>query len=631
MTEETQTTGKGGEELPELKPSAWIKELRFNSGDELEFLPHSKVLIVGANNSGKSRTLREIFERISYGQHHVGLAVIDDIVLGKAGQPLLAHLQKNAVLNGDNYQLGDWNLNRHMVSHWESPYLTSGIAAGFLRNVTARDRLAICDQQPSIGPTDMKSRPQHVLYDDEALMKRISDLFRNSFAKDLMFDFRGGNKLPIHVGTIPDPERYPDRVSDAYVKLVRDQPLLDQQGDGMKSYAGILFETVVSGRDMNLVDEPEAFLHPPQMRRLGKALAKEVAGQLFVATHSSDILRGFLDGATGRKDNPASDQPKLGAENETTTEGDSASADVRILRIQRDGNVNRIFEAPTEALKKLWESPALRYSNALEGIFHEQAILCEDDSDCRLLNSIADYLDGADASRWPDTAYVPTGGKDAIPKIAPVLRQIGVPVKAVFDFDFLSSEKLVKETVEAFGGDWIQIKSDWHGLAQAITNGKGAKSTPEIKNAVRKILDTSPDDRSLPKSSIEDELKQSSPWANAKRHGESAVGRGTPWKHYEKVRDWLNALGIYFVPGGEMESFSRSIGGHGPAFVTTLLTQIPLDAPELGGLREFVERVHKGAHAPLKSAGTIEQRKLRQDAKEIVNGQAPEPSDSAHL
>jgi len=55
-----------------------------------------------------------------------------------------------------------------------------------------------------------------------------------------------------------------------------------------------LFEIVVSERDITLLDEPEAFLHPPQMRRLSETLSSEVKGQLIVATHSSDILRGFL-------------------------------------------------------------------------------------------------------------------------------------------------------------------------------------------------------------------------------------------------------------------------------------------------------------------------------------------------
>jgi len=62
-------------------------------------------------------------------------------------------------------------------------------------------------------------------------MKKISELFKNAFAKELMFDFRGGSKLPIHVGDLPDIDGLIDKVSDKYVKMVRENPLLDKQGD----------------------------------------------------------------------------------------------------------------------------------------------------------------------------------------------------------------------------------------------------------------------------------------------------------------------------------------------------------------------------------------------------------------
>lgn len=56
------------------------------------------------------------------------------------------------------------------------------------------------------------------------------------------------------------PAEFVDRVSNAYVNAVREKPLLDKQGDGMKSYAGILFEAIVADLDITLIDEPEAFL-----------------------------------------------------------------------------------------------------------------------------------------------------------------------------------------------------------------------------------------------------------------------------------------------------------------------------------------------------------------------------------
>jgi len=50
---------------------------------------------------------------------------------------------------------------------------------------------------------------------------------------------------------------------------------------------------------------------------------------------------------------------------------------------------------------------------------------------------------------------------------------------------------------------------------------------------------------------------------------------------------------------GEIENFYKSIGGHGPKFVTQLLTEVDLDNPELRELRDFAQHVHEGAHAPI--------------------------------
>lgn len=571
-----------------VQPSVYLRRLVFSGGDEISFLPNEKILIVGANNSGKSKTLREIDELCSAGAQAPPRVVLREVVLEKVGKlsDLEIYLGKHAVEIDSIYRIRDWSVHKSNLPFWGHDYLVNGLAAGFVRNITAKDRLLICEQQQSIGPTDPMSKPQHVLYQDDALMRRVSSLFRRSFNCDLMFDFRGGNKLPIHVGDVPSGPQFVDRTSDAYTSAVRQLPSLDTQGDGMKSFAGILFETIASNRDVMFLDEPEAFLHPPQMRRIGETLAQEAKGQLFVATHSSDVLRGFLEGSKGN---------------------------VRILRIRREGAENMVFEAPADAVKELWEKPALRYSNALEGVFHEQTIICEDDSDCRLFNSVASYLESQSPPAWKDTAYIPTGGKAAVRKVAAVLRQVGVPIKAILDIDFLAEGTVVRETVEAFGGNWEDVKPHWTRVDIAVRSGVRAKTTPEIKEAVKRIIDSSAKDE-LPKSKIADELKQTSPWAIVKKVGVAAIPAGDAYRQYEMLRDILEGMGIYLVPCGEAEGFCRQIGKHGPAFVTTLLSDIPLGDSSLQALRDFVAHVHAGAASIARTQVPNETALARTDA-----------------
>ncbi|MBV1928329.1 MAG: ATP-binding protein [Gammaproteobacteria bacterium] len=547
------------------KPSASISELVFSGGDEFLIDKNEKVILVGPNNSGKSESLRELLRTCSDGKTDRNL-VVKGLKITKEGtvEELKGFLEENADYVSQSYRYMSWQIHESHVNQWNRDFLQNNLVGGFVKNIDANNRLNICNRQNSIAPGEQKSMPQHILYDDEALMKKISDLFRKAFGKDLMFDFRGGSQLPIHVGNLSDLEGLVDRVGDEYVQSVRKNPLLDKQGDGMKSYAGILFEAIVSDLNITLIDEPEAFLHPPQMRRLGETLSSEVGGQLVVSTHSSDILRGFLEGTRGN---------------------------IRILRISREGNNNLVSEATPDVIKELWEKPDLRYSNALEGIFHEQSIICEDDSDCRLINSIADHLASKSEEQWQDTAYIPTGGKHGIPKIASVLREIGVPVKAVFDIDFLSERSLVKNSVDAFGGDWSQIEPIWTRVDSAVRGGIKPKSVTEIKTNISSILEQS-NEGELPKGDIIEAMKQGKPWNEVKRFGVLAIPNGESQSDYNALKESLEAIGIYLIPVGEVENFCLEMGCHGPKFVTKLLSTVPLDDSRLTELRAFVEHVH---------------------------------------
>lgn len=558
-------------------PSASITSVTFSGGATVTFAPQEKVILVGPNNSGKSQALRDILEICGKGLKG-RTPVVTGLRLSKGGTlaDLKEFLEAQAVFKKNQYHYRNWALPESHVQFWEHEFLIHGLADGFIRNISAEERLNICAQQSSIAPGDPKTCPQHVLYDDDALMSKISGLFRKAFGKDLMFNFRGGSKLPIHVGQVPKVPGLVDRASDQYVALVTQNPLLDKQGDGIKGYAGILFEAIASEVAVTLIDEPEAFLHPPQMRRLGETLASEVTGQLLVATHSSDIMKGFLEGTQGS---------------------------VRVLRITRNGDANAVTETSAETIRELWEKPELRYSNALDGVFHEQTIICEDDSDCRVFNSVGDYIGGLSDTPWPDTAYVPTGGKHGVPKVASVLRKIGVPVKAVFDIDFLSEQSLVKGTVEAFGGDWDVIEPIWKRVDAAVREGIKPKTPEQIKKDIANILNSSEKDK-MPKSDIVEAMKQSASWNHVKRYGERGIPPGKAQIDYQALRGHLEGVGIYLVPEGEIENFCREVGSHGPKFVAKLLREIPLGDRRLRDLREFVEKVYRGPSARLSPVQT---------------------------
>lgn len=549
-----------------MRPTAYISLLRFSDGSELRLEANEKIIIVGANNSGKSQSLREIVQHLQQNNFQDGI-VVKHVEVIKSGSlsDLQRYIDENGTRINEVYTIGDWHFNMHSIHQWNQPGIRDSLFRGFVKFIDATERLVICRHQENIPHDQPPTKPQHVLYRSKTLTEKISAIFKKAFGRDLFINHLGGSTIPIHVGIKPDSSL--DPFGDECRSHVLSQPLLEKQGDGMKSYAGILLETIVSPKDITLLDEPEAFLHPPQMRKLGETLANHVTSQIIVATHSSDVLRGFLEAMKG---------------------------EVRVIRIRREGDVNHVFEATPQAIKQLWERPALRYSNALEGIFHEETVICENESDCRLINAIADHLSASDIGAWKDTAYIPAGGKHGIPKIARTLREVGAPVKAVFDADALSDSGLLREIVESFGGDWGNFESDWRQIDQSLRTSHTPKSAAEVKNAISTLLDAS-EPEVVPKKDIENALKFNNHWSRFKQDGIRGLPKGSIRTVAARLIGGLSQIGIYIIPIGEIENFCPELGLHGPAYVTKLLESCDLASDELGDLRAFVRHVHMGS------------------------------------
>ncbi|RYJ19009.1 hypothetical protein C5Y41_18055 [Rahnella variigena] len=550
---------------PTPTPSVYLNKITFFNGQELTLNSQDTLLIVGPNNSGKSQTLRDITSIISNGP--ANKSVVESIELIKIGSldQFRKHMEKESSLLENYYYHGQTKLHSSWVRQWEYKNRLDELTGIFLKNITAKERLNICEQQNSIAPGEQKTKPQHLLYDNSDLMNEVSELFKKAFNKSLSFDYRGGSKLPIHVIDNCVLDDIKDRVSNDYINKLREFPLLNQQGDGVKSYAGILFETIAFKYNISLIDEPEAFLHPPQMRKLGQTLAENVKGQLIIATHSSDIMRGFLEGTKGN---------------------------LRIIRIQRDNVANKIHEVNQEAIKELWSKPNLKYSNALDSIFHEQVIICEDDSDCRVINFVADYISENESVILPDTSFVPSGGKHAIAGIAKILRLSGVPVKAIYDFDLISERNTLATALDAFGADKKEeILSLWTQINSEVTQKNKSLSNEEIKKLLIETISTCDADL-ISKTKIEDIFKQKKPWNEVKLHGINGLPKGNIRNTFKIFNKCLKEIGIYLIPVGEIENFSPETGSHGPKFVTSFLSTRNLADSELTPLRDFVKDVY---------------------------------------
>ena len=369
---------------------------------------------------------------------------------------------------------------------------------------------------------------------NESLAQKLSDYFRQAFDVDLIVNRNEMRTIPLHIGQAPDKTAFTIDKQDDYYNQISTLPKLQEQGDGMRSFASILLDTFTSDHTITLIDEPEAFLHPPQARILGKMLAKNNSDnrQLLISTHSEDFLQGLLD-----------------ADNENVT----------VIRIHREKNINMMSILQNNQIKKLWSNPLLRYSNILSGLFHEKVVVCESDYDCLFYQAIMDAVYEHKKEIAPDVLFTHCGGKTRIKDVVSALKAVDVPVVAICDFDLLNASQNFKPIIASFGLDWKTILS------------ADMKIIYDSMNA---------------KSSCENDA-----WTQIKKIGKVGFSGDAP-AAYERVEAVCKSVGLFVVPVGEMECFDKTVNKEKKDWVYNVLENYNLaEEPKLEDARKFVQSV----------------------------------------
>lgn len=557
-------------------PQISIVQLGLSGGETIELQNGDVVIVVGPNNAGKSALLRGIRDRLE----RMGSAT-SPVVSWLKTERLGSHIEVEALLEKQaakdprqptSFRFSAGSVNRGQIQiFWTPDHPLNGLAHFFCKHVGADQRLHAASSTQLIDFLhDPPTHPLHFVYREPGLEDQISRRFSEAFGLDLVLNRISGSNLHLHVGRRPIFDNGTHPWSSECREALNCLPLLEEQGDGMRSFAGLVLETLTGAETVQLVDEPEAFLHPPQARLIGRLLveAKPQNRQLILATHSGDVLRGVLD---------------------------ADLACVRVVRLTRDGSANHVVELKSEEINRFWSDPLLRYSNILDGLFHELVVVCEADSDARFYAAIADALfeEGALGPRRPDAMFVHCGGKHRLPLVVQSLRGLGVCVRTIVDFDVLREECPLRGIFEAAGGDWSEIDSVWRCINSSITNRKAEKSILEVKAEVDNIF-SGLTGSSFPNSAriaIQKAMKEGSQWGIAKSSGKSYVPNGGPAAAFDYLQDSLRKVGVHIVEVGELENFVRSIGDHGPAWVNEALKRDLGTDPELRGAREFIEGV----------------------------------------
>lgn len=217
--------------------------------------------------------------------------------------------------------------------------------------------------------------------------------------------------------------------------------------------------------------------------------------------------------------------------------------------------------------------------------------MCESDGDARFYSAVADALfDGQDVLRKPDVMFTHCGGKDRLAMVVRALREVDVPTGVAVDFDVLNAEYPLRQLVEAAGGDWVTVEPLWKLVKDAIDAKKPELSAAEVREEVTKVLKNVADAVSLKaaKEEIQKLFRRSSPWAIAKTVGKAFVPSGQPTQAYAELKTKLQDLGVFVVEDGEVESFVRGVGNHGPKWVNEVLKRDLKADAELEAARKYV-------------------------------------------
>jgi ABC-type branched-subunit amino acid transport system ATPase component len=419
-----------------------LKKIAFASGSKpgaspLTIQPGNVTLLVGPNNSGKSRLLREI-EGWVLGDdsiHKVSTKFsLHPAADAAAAEALLRKFETIAPPNHgtshDHIWVGAFSQNpnqRHIHNQVYIPGVTTqysnpdhqSFRTQLVRYYTARldgrMRFGLSDPQES---GDLQATPKNhlwALFVDDSAREEVRAMTEDAFNLHFVIDATAMTQFRARMSTRQPASKAEEQGLDASARAFhKAAQLLTDLGDGVQTYTGLIAAVSSFPHKLLLIDEPEAFLHPPLARRLGANLSRIAVkrdASLVVATHSADFVMGCLE----------------------------ASPDTSVVRLTyTNGVATARALAPTE-LKVLLKDPLVRSTGALRGMFHRSVIVTEAERDRAFYDEINRRMqEGTPATGVVDALFVNAQNWQTTYKIAGPLRRLGIPAPVVLDIDTIA-------------------------------------------------------------------------------------------------------------------------------------------------------------------------------------------------
>lgn len=406
------------------------------SATPIEFQPGRMTIFVGPNNSGKSLLLKEISSRVGIGDSGTSedTKILSEILINaltddEIREILLTHRtpeSANFPIQPGGTSVGKIDFaNNKLIQVFNSPiqHLIDAVKTNetfkriflslFSLKIDGIIRLNLADQKDmgdliQGGPANILS----ILLKNRPLRERVRSLIYEAFQLYIALDICNGGKVRVRVSQIEPTEIVETSVSEEAIAFHTNAPLLTDQGDGLRAYLGVLLTVMCADFKIMLLDEPEAFLHPPLAQNLGLNLARvtqERSGNLLVSTHSASFVMGCIQ----------------------------SGVDINIVRLtHRNGSSTARLLPPAE-VRDMMRNPVMKSAGVLSALFHDGVVVTEDDTDRVFYQEINERLISSGRSNAKGSLFLNANGKSSLRKIVAPLRKLGIPVAVVSDFDLL--------------------------------------------------------------------------------------------------------------------------------------------------------------------------------------------------
>lgn len=406
----------------------------------------------------------------------------------------------------------------------------------FTVRLDGQTRLALT-QPRLVG--DLQRHPANhlaALFRDDAARERIREITADALGLYFVIDPTGVTHFRIRMSDRPPHDAAEEQGLDARAQAFHGRAAeIVELSDGVRAFTGLSAAVLSADYRVMLVDEPEAFLHPPLTRKLGRRLtelAAERGANVMAATHSPDFVMGCIQAGRG--------------------------VDIVRLTYRRGVASARLLAA--DQLQKLMRDPLLRSTGVLGALFHEGAIVCEADADRVFYQEVNERLLASREGGADGCVFLNAQNKQTIRRIVHPLREMGIPAAAVVDLDLLKGRDDFRDLLRSalvpsvFWEPWEETRARIH---QKLRNEEfkagGVHALPrELRAQALELLDS------------------------LAEYGIFLVPSG-------ELESWLPEL---------------EVGGHGPDWLTGVFDRMGLDPQEEGyhrpgsnGVWRFMQRV----------------------------------------